>query len=63
MRAVELYLAEYTNGHRPESELRTLLGGLLGTTLTANSSTAESWSNDDRPLTVGRGLTQGASNT
>jgi hypothetical protein len=57
MRAVELWLAEYTNGHRSESELRGLFAGLVGGTVTTAKTSARPWSAQPRPMTVGAAKT------
>jgi hypothetical protein len=60
MRAVELWLAEYTNGHRTEPELRSLFAGVLTglfagpvRTFTTVKSTAESWTAPSIEMTLG----------
>jgi hypothetical protein len=59
MRAVELWLAEYTNGHRSERDLQRLFQGHVGGTVTAATTSTEPWRprREDVPMTTGKAET------
>lgn len=52
IRAIELYLAEYTNGHRTEPELRSIFLAMLPATLTLNRSEGTTWAAETADFSV-----------